>query len=83
MDRKEMDAKLLKHGLPMWGTDEECLVRLERNGIVSAKVVSISPASNSSEFPKKGDLVKDITTNEVHEVIAVERRKGGRPKKAK
>lgn len=43
MDRKEMEAKLTKHGLPTWGTDEQVKARLESNCIISSRKVSFEP----------------------------------------
>lgn len=95
----EIDVKLVKHGLPTWGTKEQKLARLERNGIVQPekmKVVSEyrdeSAFDQEIEHKKIGKVIStyvdsDFSNNgQPHDVVVSDApapRKMGRPKKVK
>lgn len=95
MDRKEMETKLIKHGLPTWGTDEQVKARLERNEIIPATKVRIKPTLVADE--EKAEVLEGIIAQGLQDFDAEAKpmvvsgdeplkatpRKMGRPKKVK
>lgn len=82
---KEIDTKLTKHGLPMWGTQEEKFERLVRNGLHAAEVKSVEGLHKNpivlTEIAAEGNKMEQII--ETHGVTPEAPRKLGRPKKVK
>jgi len=83
---KEIDQKLLQHGLPGYGTREEKLERLVRNGL---HVVDMAPGKITETFEGQREVnkakaleVEAIAANP-KEPVVFEPRKPGRPKKGK
>lgn len=85
-----MEAKLVKHGLPTWGTDEQVKDRLTVNGIISPCTTPV--LEKDIEHKKIGKVLctyvdSDFSTNgQPHHVVVSDTpapRKMGRPKKVK